>query len=126
MKNEPCKFNVNVTTQFLTDKSDTENNRYVFSYTITIENKGTVGAQLISRHWIITDSNEKIQEVHGDGVVGEQPYLDPGDSFCYTSGTLLETPVGTMRGSYQMRAEDGTAFDAEISEFILSAPRVLH
>ena len=126
MKNEPCKFNVNVTTQFLTDKSDTENNRYVFSYTITIENKGTVGAQLISRHWIITDSNEKIQEVHGDGVVGEQPYLDPGDSFCYTSGTLLETPVGTMRGSYQMRTEDGTAFDAEISEFILSAPRVLH
>ncbi len=126
MKNEPCKFNVNVTTQFLTDKSDTENNRYVFSYTITIENKGTVGAQLISRHWIITDSNEKIQEVHGDGVVGEQPYLDPGDSFCYTSGTLLETPVGTMRGSYQMRTEDGTAFDTEISEFILSAPRVLH
>ena len=126
MSNETYKFDVSVTTKFLASESDTQNHRYVFAYTITIENKGTVGAQLIARHWIITDSNKKIQEVRGEGVVGEQPFLDPGDTFCYTSGTLLETPVGTMRGSYQMRGEDGVPFDAEISEFVLSAPRVLH
>lgn len=126
MKDEAHKIDINVTTRFLHNESDIENNRYVFAYTITIKNKGTVGAQLLSRHWIITDSNEKIQEVRGEGIVGEQPYLDPGDSFCYTSGTLLETPVGTMRGSYQMRSEDGESFDAEISEFVLSAPRMLH
>ena len=94
MADETHKIDINVTTRFLQNESDTENSRYVFAYTITVKNKGNIGAQLISRHWIITDSNEKIQEVRGEGVVGEQPYLDPGDSFCYTSGTLLETPVG--------------------------------
>lgn len=120
------KIDVDVTTRYLETESDAENGRYVFTYTITIKNMGKIGAQLISRHWIITDSNEKIQEVRGEGVVGEQPYLNPGDSFCYTSGTLIETPVGTMRGSYQMVGEDGNAFDAEIAEFTLAAPRILH
>jgi ApaG protein len=98
----------------------------VFAYTVTIENSGTVAAQLISRHWIITDADSKVQEVKGLGVVGEQPFLRPGESFEYTSGTSMGTPVGAMRGSYQMVAEDGQKFDAEISEFTLSMPRVLH
>ncbi len=126
MVDDTHKIYVDVTTRFLETESDIESGRYVFAYTITIKNRGKVGAQLISRHWIITDSNEKIQEVRGEGVVGEQPYLNPGDSFRYTSGTLIETPVGTMRGSYQMIAEDGSAFDTEIAEFMLAAPRVLH
>ena len=126
MTDDEHKINIGVSTRFLEAESDTDSGRYVFAYTITIKNTGKIGARLISRHWIITDSNEKIQEVRGDGVVGEQPYLNPGDSFCYTSGTLIETPVGTMRGSYQMIAEDGNTFDTEISEFTLAAPRVLH
>ena len=126
MSNERYNIDVKIETHFLERESDVTSNRYVFAYTITIQNKGLLSAQLISRHWIITDSNEKVQEVHGEGVVGEQPFLQPGESFCYTSGTLIETPVGTMRGSYQMLAEDGCSFDAEISEFMLLAPRTLH
>jgi len=95
-------------------------------YTITIQNKGRQAAQLLTRHWVITDSNQKVQEVRGDGVVGEQPLLKPGEQFVYTSGTMLETAVGTMKGSYQMLADDGSHFDAEIDEFVLSTPRVLH
>ena len=117
---------VNVETHFLEGESDIPNQRYVFAYTITIKNSGNIGVQLLSRHWIIVDSNEKVQEIHGEGVVGEQPFLRPGESFQYTSGTLIETPVGTMRGSYQMLAEDGSPFDAKIMEFALVAPRVLH
>ena len=117
---------INVKTQFLENQSDVENHHYAFAYTITIKNIGTVSARLISRHWIITDANKKIQEVRGEGVVGEQPFLIPGESFRYTSGTWLETPVGTMHGSYQMVAEDGTAFDAAIERFTLSVPRILH
>jgi ApaG protein len=98
----------------------------VFAYTITIANTGTVAAQLISRHWIITDAENVTQEVKGLGVVGEQPLLRPGESFEYTSGTAMATPVGTMRGTYQMVAEDGNKFDAEIPVFTLSMPRVLH
>jgi len=98
----------------------------VFSYTVTITNTGSVGAQLISRHWIITDANNEVQEVRGLGVVGVQPLLQPGEHFQYTSGTVLATPVGTMRGSYHMTAEDGTQFDSPIPEFTLSIPRVLH
>ncbi len=119
-------INVTVEPNYIKNQSDPDNDRYVFSYTVTIENTGEIGAQLKTRHWLITDANGKTQEVRGDGVIGEQPYLDPGQSFQYTSGTLLETPVGTMEGSYQMQASDGEAFDAAIPRFVLSAPRVLH
>ena len=112
--------------QFVAEQSDPDAERYVFAYTITVENVGTVTAQLISRHWIITDGNSNVQEVRGLGVVGEQPLLRPGEKYEYTSGCQLETPVGTMRGTYQLVAEDGTAFEAEIPEFTLSIPRVLH
>lgn len=120
------EFNVDVQTHYLPDQSDEQADRYVFAYTITIRNTGTVAAQLISRHWLITDGNHDVQEVRGLGVIGEQPKLDPGQSFQYTSGASIATPVGTMRGSYQMMAADGTRFDAPIPEFTLSIPRVLH
>ena len=113
-------------TAFIPDQSDLESGRYVFAYTITITNTGSVPAQLVSRHWIITDSNNQVQEVRGLGVVGEQPTLRPNESFQYTSGTAIATPVGTMRGNYQMIAEDGMQFEAPIPEFTLSIPRVLH
>ena len=119
-------ISVNVNTTYLADQSDPSSDRYVFAYTITIANTGTVAAQLISRHWIITDAENVTQEVKGLGVVGEQPLLRPGESFEYTSGTAMATPVGTMRGTYQMVAEDGNKFDAEIPVFTLSMPRVLH
>ncbi|HZX31347.1 MAG TPA: Co2+/Mg2+ efflux protein ApaG [Rhodocyclaceae bacterium] len=112
--------------EFMPDQSDPENERYVFAYTITVRNIGSVTAQLISRHWIITDANEGIQEVRGLGVVGHQPLLKPGEKFEYTSGCSLTTPVGTMKGTYQMVAEDGTPFEAIIPEFTLAVPRVLH
>ena len=112
--------------QFIPDQSDPENGRYVFSYTISIRNTGRIAAQLISRHWVITDANNAVQEVRGLGVVGHQPLLQPGESFEYTSGTAMATPVGTMRGSYQMVAEDGNKFDADIPVFTLSMPRILH
>ncbi|HID83087.1 MAG TPA: Co2+/Mg2+ efflux protein ApaG [Chromatiales bacterium] len=124
--NKPYEIEVKVDTLFLPSESDPDENRYVFAYTITIENQGTVPAKLLTRHWIITDANGKVQEVKGDGVVGEQPHLRPGEGFQYTSGTMLETPVGTMEGSYQMLADDGENFDAEITAFTLAAPRVLH
>lgn len=117
---------VSTQTQYLADQSDDAANHYVFAYTISIRNTGNVTAQLISRHWIITDGRNQVQEVRGLGVVGAQPLLKPGESFEYTSGTAIATPVGTMRGSYQMVAEDGTQFDAPIPEFTLSVPRVLH
>ncbi len=117
---------VSAVTQYLKDQSDENAGRYVFAYTITIRNTGTVTAQLISRHWIITDADGQVQEVRGLGVVGAQPVLRPGESHEYTSGTALATAVGTMRGSYQMVAEDGTRFDATIPSFTLSVPRVLH
>ncbi len=124
----PSTYNIKVSvdTAYLESQSDTVEGRYVFAYTVTIQNDGDVPAKLMTRHWIITDSNGKTQEVRGDGVVGEQPHLKPGEGFQYTSGTMLETPVGTMHGSYQMVADDGTEFDAEIEAFTLSAPRVLH
>jgi ApaG protein len=119
-------IDVSVKTVFVPAQSAPENLRYVFAYTITITNGGSASARLLARHWIITDGNNKTQEVRGEGVVGQQPYLPPGSSFEYTSGTVLETPVGVMRGSYQMVADDGTKFDAEIPAFTLSAPRTLH
>jgi ApaG protein len=111
---------------FLADQSDPAKNQFVFAYTITITNTGNVTAQLISRHWLITDAEHRVQEVKGLGVVGQQPVLKPGESFEYTSGASLPTAVGTMRGSYQMLAEDGHAFDADIPTFTLSVPRTLH
>ncbi len=125
---ESRKYQISITpvATYLPDQSDEHSDRYVFAYTITISNTGTAAAQLISRHWIITDANNVVQEVRGLGVVGEQPMLKPGDSFEYTSGTALGTPMGTMQGSYQMVAEDGERFEAEIPQFTLSIPRVLH
>ncbi|HSU63906.1 MAG TPA: Co2+/Mg2+ efflux protein ApaG [Burkholderiales bacterium] len=117
---------VSAATQYLPEQSDEASGRYVFAYTITLRNAGSMAAQLISRHWIITDAQGLVQEVRGLGVVGAQPLLQPGESFEYTSGASIATPVGTMRGSYQMVAEDGTRFEAPIPEFTLSVPRVLH
>jgi ApaG protein len=111
---------------YVDDQSDPSKNQYVFAYMITISNTGNIPAQLVSRHWIITDANGKVLEVKGLGVVGQQPLLKPGESFEYTSGTHLETAVGTMHGTYQMVAEDGQHFDAPIPSFTLSVPRVLH
>ena len=117
---------VAVRSAYLPEQSDPARNTYVFAYTVTITNTGEVAAQLVSRHWIITDADRQVQEVKGLGVVGQQPLLQPGESFEYTSGTSLATAVGTMRGSYQMVAGDGSAFRAEIPQFTLAMPRVLH
>lgn len=117
---------VQVTTQYLPEQSDPGMDRYFFAYTITVTNSGSVAAQLISRHWIITDAEGRREEVRGLGVVGHQPLLQPGESFEYTSGCPLPSPVGTMRGSYQMVAEDGTRFEVPIPEFVLAMPRTLH
>ncbi len=117
---------VDVETAFVAEQSDPVKTRYVFSYTITIRNEGSRSARLLTRHWIITDANGKVQEVRGDGVVGEQPYLKPGQGFRYSSPVMIETPVGVMQGSYQMIAEDGRSFDAPIAPFRLAIPGVLH
>jgi ApaG protein len=126
MEQTQHKIRVDVDTSYLEDQSDPKERRYVFSYTITIRNEGSVPARLLTRHWIITDSNGKVQEVRGEGVVGEQPYLKPGQGFRYSSGAVLETPVGAMQGSYQMVADDGAQFDAPISPFRLATPGLLH
>jgi ApaG protein len=126
MEDKRYEISVNARSTFVPEQSDEDGGRFVFAYTITITNTGNIAARLISRHWIITDSDSRVQEVRGMGVVGEQPMLQPQESFEYTSGTAIATPVGTMRGSYQMVAEDGFAFDAPIPEFTLSIPRVLH
>ncbi len=117
---------VQVETQFLPEQSDPDDDRFVFAYTITITNTGDLPARLVSRHWIILDGAENRQEVHGEGVVGQQPHLAPGEAFRYTSGTVLQTPVGSMHGSYQMLGDDGTRFNAEIPAFTLSTPHSLH
>lgn len=126
MPDKRYEITVSARTAFVPEQSDVNAARYVFAYTITIKNTGTVPAQLVSRHWIITDAENQVQEVRGAGVIGEQPLLRPQESFEYTSGAAIATPVGTMRGSYQMVAEDGVRFDAPIPEFTLSMPRVLH
>jgi ApaG protein len=120
------EITVSAATQYLAEQSDEAAGRYAFAYTITLRNTGEVAAQLISRHWIITDAQGLVQEVRGLGVVGAQPLLHPGETYEYTSGASIATPVGTMRGSYQMVAEDGTRFEAPIPQFTLSVPRVLH
>jgi ApaG protein len=123
---EKYRIAVDAKATYVADQSDPSRNHYVFAYTITITNIGTATAQLVSRHWIITDGEHHVQQVQGRGVVGQQPRLKPGESFEYTSGATLPTPVGTMHGSYQMVAEDGATFDAPIASFTLSVPRVLH
>jgi len=120
------KLEVGVETTYIDDQSDPDADRYVFAYTITISNTGSTPAKLLNRHWLITDANGKIQEVRGEGVVGEQPHLKPGEVFRYTSGTVIETPVGTMEGEYEMLGDDGQAFLAPVDRFSLSVPRVLH
>ena len=125
-KSKKYQIIVSAYPQYVADQSDPERDHYLFAYTIRITNSGTVAAQLISRHWIITDGELRVEEVRGLGVVGEQPLIRPGETYEYSSGCQLETPVGTMRGNYQMVAEDGTSFEAEIPEFTLSIPRVLH
>lgn len=125
---EAKKYQIEVKTEahYIPEQSTPELNRYIFTYTVVLRNTGNVAAQLISRHWIITDAEGSVQEVRGLGVVGHQPLLGPGERFEYTSGCQLATAVGTMRGSFQMTAEDGVQFDAPISEFVLAMPRVLH
>jgi ApaG protein len=122
----PYNTTVKVKTAYIPEQSDPESERYVFAYTITIRNEGSLPAKLLTRHWIITNADGKTQEVRGDGVVGEQPYLRPGEGFEYTSGTMLETPVGSMQGSYQMIADDGQEFECQIAPFTLSMPHKLH
>lgn len=126
MTDTPYAIDIDVATRFLDEQSQPADDRYVFAYTITIRNRGKLPARLLGRHWVITDANGKVQEVRGEGVVGEQPWLRPGDDFQYTSGAVLETAVGTMRGSYDMLADDGTRFEAPIPAFTLSVPRTLH
>ena len=126
MEDYSNEIRIQVATSYVDDQSEPESGRYVFAYTITISNDGEVPAKLLSRHWVITDANGKVQEVSGDGVVGEQPYLKPGEQFRYSSGAVLETPVGAMQGLYRMRADDGVSFDAPIAPFTLAVPGLLH
>src|SRR3979490_1585247 len=127
MTSDPAnpRIRVEVETSYIEEQSDPRDKRFVFSYTITIRNEGRVPARLMTRHWIITDANGKVQEVRGDGVVGEQPYLKPGQGFRYSSGAVLETPVGAMQGTYQMVTDDGLRFDAPIAAFRLAMPGIL-
>ena len=120
------QIEVSVHSDYIPEQSQPGDQRFVFAYTVTIRNKGLAAARLLNRHWIIADANGKIQEVRGEGVVGEQPHLNPGESYRYTSGTVLETPVGSMHGSYEMLADDGTRFDADIHPFSLATPTSLH
>ena len=126
MDSRNCEFSIKVATDYVGDQSEPDVGRYVFAYTITIANRGDVAAKLLSRHWVITDANGKVQEVSGDGVVGEQPHLRPGEEFRYSSGAVLETPVGAMQGCYHMKADNGISFDAPIPPFTLAVPGVLH
>lgn len=125
-ENANYSIKVAAKTFYIEEQSDPDQDRYVFAYTITIQNIGSVAARLLTRHWVITDANGKVEEVRGDGVVGEQPHLHPGEAFQYTSGAILQTSVGSMQGSYRMLADDGVAFDADIPAFVLTMPRILH
>jgi len=120
------KIEIDTITNYLESQSAPELDRYVFAYTITIRNSGVTPARLLARHWVITDANGKVQEVRGEGVVGEKPHLSPGDSFRYTSAAMIETPVGVMHGEYLLISDEGEAFGAEIPSFTLAVPRILH
>ena len=124
--NDRHQINVDVESTYLEEQSAPSEHRYVFAYTVTLRNAGQVPAKLMTRHWIITDANGRVQEVRGEGVVGEQPHLQPGQGFRYSSGAVLETPVGAMQGSYQMLGDDGAQFDAPIPAFRLAKPGLLH
>ncbi|PPV41793.1 Co2+/Mg2+ efflux protein ApaG [Ectopseudomonas oleovorans] len=126
MSDPRYQIDVSVTTRYLAAQSQPEQGRYAFSYTVTIVNNGELPAQLLSRHWIITDGDGRVQEVRGAGVIGQQPHIEPGASHTYSSGTVMTTQVGTMQGSYQMLAEDGKRFDATIAPFRLAVPGALH
>lgn len=126
MKPDAQDIRIHVDTAFVPEQSDPDTDRYVFAYTITIRNEGAAPAKLLTRHWIITDANGRESEVRGDGVVGEQPHLSPGEGFRYSSGAILETPVGSMRGSYQMVDDAGHCFDAAIAPFTLAVPGSLN
>jgi len=126
MREDRHKIRVEVETSYLEEQSEPRERRFVFAYTITIRNEGEVPAKLMRRHWVITDADGQVREVRGDGVVGEQPYLLPGQGFRYSSGAVLETPVGSMHGSYQMVGDDGARFDAPIPAFRLAIPGMLH
>jgi len=126
MSEQRCDIRIHVATDYIDDQSEPDADRYVFAYTITISNDGEVPATLMSRHWVITDANGKVQEVNGDGVVGEQPHLEPGERFRYSSGAVLETPVGAMQGLYRMETDTGSSFDAPIKPFTLAVPGLLH
>jgi ApaG protein len=126
MDDYDCDIHIHVATDYVDDQSEPDADRYVFAYTITISNQGKVPATLMSRHWVITDANGKVQEVSGDGVVGEQPHLNPGEQFRYSSGAVLETPVGAMQGLYRMETDNGASFDAPIAPFTLAVPGLLH
>lgn len=120
------RFDIDVATRYLDDQSAPDEDRYVFAYTIQIRNAGKLPARLVARHWVITDANGKTEEVEGEGVVGEQPWLRPGEAFEYTSGAIIATGLGTMQGSYEMLGDDGTSFEAPIPAFTLAVPRTLH
>ncbi len=126
MPDSPYQIDISVRSQFLPEQSDAGQNRFAFSYTVTLHNSGSVPAKLISRHWIITDGDGHTQEVRGPGVIGQQPHLDPGQTYTYSSGTVMNTRVGNMHGSYQMVADDGQHFDAPIAPFRLAVPGALH
>jgi len=123
---KPYDMSVTVVPRYLPEQSDPAQQQYVFAYTVRITNTGSLPAQLISRHWIITDGEQRTEEVRGLGVVGQQPLLPPGESFEYTSGCPLSTPVGTMKGTYHCVGENGVPFEVEIPEFVLAMPRTLH
>ncbi len=126
MSVKPYDVSVDVKPAYLAEQSDPSNHHFVFAYTVTIKNNGSIPAKLLARHWIITDGDGETQEVIGEGVVGETPHIQPGENFRYTSGTMMKTPIGTMHGSYQMLADDGVNFDAEIPSFSLTVPQMLH
>lgn len=126
MSDTTKKINVEILPSYIADQSEPHNDHYVFSYTVTIRNEGDKPARLLTRHWIITDGDGHVQEVKGEGVIGEQPHLEPGENFQYTSGTFMNTPVGTMRGSYQMITDTGETFEADIPHFTLAVPNTLH
>ena len=126
MDDKDCAIHIDVATNYVDDQSEPDADRYVFAYTITISNHGAVPATLRSRHWVITDANGKVQEVDGEGVVGEQPHLNPGERFRYSSGAVIETPVGAMHGLYRMETDSGATFEAPIEPFTLAVPGLLH
>ena len=125
MPNKPA-IKIDSHIDFLQQESQPEDSRFVFAYTITIRNQSEQPARLLSRHWVITDANGKVQEVRGEGVIGQKPHIAPGEAFRYTSAAMIETPVGIMQGEYQMQLDSGELFEAEIPPFTLAVPRTLH